>query len=247
MTAELAYRSAVCEREMRVQQVQANCFVSVGRREKTIMTNAILATVEEAEARIVRFADRPIDFETFLDLNTNDEMELRSGVMVKQTVPQLNHEMLFVWLICLLYGYVRQKDLGMVLGSRSTVRIDRYHGRLPDVLFVRKENQAIMQQRAIYGTPDLVIELVSPGDRDSHLIELETDYDSIGVPEVVFINQQTRRVRVLRRRGGAYKTSILTTGDLALETVPGFVLQVEWLFADPRPDELNILTALLNA
>ena len=210
------------------------------------MTNVMLETVEEAEARIVRFAARPIDFETFLDLNINDELELRSGVMVKKMAAQLEHERLFVWLLWLLYGYVKQKDLGTVLGSRSTVRIDRYHGRLPDVLFVRKENQAIVQQRAIYGTPDLVIELVSPGDRASHLIELETDYDSIGVPEVVFVDQQQRQVRVLRRRGETYAESVLTTGEFALESVPGFVLQVEWLFADPRPDELNILNALLS-
>ena len=211
------------------------------------MTSAILATVEEAEARIVRFAARPIDFETFLDLNINSDTELLNGVMVKKMAAQLEHERLFVWLLTLLNLFVTRKDLGTVLGSRSTVRIDRYHGRLPDLLFVRKANQAMVQQRAIYGTPDLVTELVSPGDHNSHLIELETDYDSIGVPEVVFVDQQQRRVRLLRRRGESYEESILTTGALVLETVPGFVLQVEWLFADPRPDELNILNALLNA
>ena len=38
----------------------------------------------------------------------------------------------------------------------------------------------------------------------------------------------------------------MRSGELALETVPGFVLQVEWLFADPRPDEWTLLKSLLE-
>ena len=211
------------------------------------MANGLLATVEEPEARIVRFGERPIDFETFLDLNVHNDMELVGGVMVKKMAAQLEHERLLAWLNWLLYGYVRQKNLGISLGSRTSVEINEFHSRMPDAVFVRQENMAIVQQRAIYGTPDLAVELVSPNDRSSTITEVETDYRAIGVPEIVFIDQQKIRVRILRKRGATYEETILTAGELRLETVPGFVLQVAWLFADPRPDELNILNALLAA
>lgn len=211
------------------------------------MANGLLATVEEPEARIVRFGERAIDFETFLDLNANNDMELVGGVMVKKMAAQLEHEKLLAWLNWLLYGYVRQKNLGISLGSRTSVEINEFHSRMPDAVFVRQENIAIVQQRAIYGTPDLAVELISPHDRPSGITEVETDYRAISVPEIVFIDQQKLRVRLLRKRGAIYEETILTTGEMRFETVPGFVLQVEWLFADPRPDELPILNALLAA
>jgi len=210
------------------------------------MTEVVLATSEEAEARIVRFADRAIDFETFLDLNENNDMELLNGVMVKKMAAQLEHEKLLAWLHTLLYLFVKQKSLGIVLGSRTSVEINTYRGRMPDLLFVRQDNMTIVQQRAIYGAPDMVLELVSPNDRPIGLLEVETDYRTIGVPEIVFIDQQKRRVRFFRRRGSDYHETILLEGTLTFETVPGFELQVQWLFADPRPDELALLNALLQ-
>ena len=62
------------------------------------MTSVIMATSEEAEARIVRFGERAIDFETFLDLNVNNDMELQNGVMVEKMAAQLEHERLHVLL-----------------------------------------------------------------------------------------------------------------------------------------------------
>jgi Uma2 family endonuclease len=211
------------------------------------MTGLMIATSEEAEARIVRFAERAIDFETFLDLNVNNDMELLNGVMVKKMAAQLEHEKLLAWLHTLLYLYVKQKSLGIVLGSRTSVEINTYRSRMPDLLFVRQENMAIVQQRAIYGAPDLVLELVSPNDRPVGLVEVETDYRTVGVPEIVFIDQQKRHVKLLRKHGSNYEETILTEGELIFETVLGFTLHVEWLFADPLPDELSLLNSLLHA
>ena len=41
-----------------------------------------------------------------------------------------------------------------------------------------------MQQKAIYGAPDLMLEVISPNDRPSDIMALEIDYRAIGVPEI---------------------------------------------------------------
>lgn len=202
----------------------------------------------------MHLAGRPIDFETFLDLNHNNDMELIDGVMVQKMAAQLEHERLLAWLFWLLYGYVQQKNLGIVLGSRTTVMIDPYHGRLPDLLFVRQENRGIVQQRAIYGTPDMTLEIISPNDRPSDIIAVETDYYKIGVPEIIFIDQQKKQVRLLHKRAtehdsenqSEYAETILTSGEWKWKTIAGFTLQVEWLFTQPRPNELSLLNSLLS-
>ena len=215
------------------------------------MADVMRNTAEDAEARIVRIGDRAIDFETFLDLNVEYDMELQNGVMVKKMAAQGEHEPLYTWLFTLLYLFTKQKKLGVAGGSRTAVRIDEFHSRLPDLFFVRREHESFIQSRAVYGTPDLAVELVSPNDRPVAIFEVEADYRRIGVPEIMFIDQQKQRVRILRKRGTEqgtdYTETILTEGELAFETAPGFVLQVQWLFAAVRPDELELITALLSA
>src|SRR5437660_18206 len=102
---------------------------------------------------------------------------------------QLEHEKLLRWLSTVLDLFTEERGLGIVLGSRTGVEISTYRGRLPNLLFVRRDRMEIVREKAVYGAPDLVIEIISPGDGPSDIIALETDYRSIGVQEVVFLDQ----------------------------------------------------------
>ena len=185
------------------------------------------------------------------------DTELVRGVIVDRVTVEYPHEAVFVWLISILNSYVRHRKLGVVLGSRSAVKISDNDGRLPDILFVRADNTAIIQNRAIYGTPDLVIEIVSKNDRPHNLVPLELDYRCIGVSESVFIDPQKRRVRRLLKTESGYDETTLTTGRLDFASVPGFWIEVEWLFANgtendnenhiDKPDEFTVTHRLIEA
>ncbi len=211
----------------------------------TPRTEAPTGLTRAVEERVAYFAEHPITFETFLDLSHDIDAELVNGVMVERMAAQLEHEKLFAWLFTILNGYVMRKGLGMVLGSRTAIRINQFGARLPDLLFVRQDRLDIVQQKAIYGAPDLVIEILSPNDRPSDRIALETNYRSIGVAEIWFIDPIKQRVYIQRKTPTDYQEAELTTGNLSSETVSGFALQVEWLFTEPRPDALDTLMALL--
>lgn len=159
---------------------------------------------------------------------------------------QLDHEKLLDWLRFVLGLHVRALNLGIVLGSRTAVEINRFRGRLPDLLFVHQDRIGIVQQKAIYGPPDLIIEVISPTDRPSDVLALETDYRAIGVPEIMFIDQRKHRVRILRRQADDYSEEVLTDGTLAFESLGGVRLRVEWLFVEPRPDERATADTLLE-
>jgi Uma2 family endonuclease len=189
---------------------------------------------------------RPLTFAEFLDsYGPKDQVELIDGVVVERNMVQLDHEKLVDWLRFVIGLYVRAREMGIVLGSRTAVEINQFRGRLPDLLFVRQERMEIVQQKAIYGAPDLIIEVISPTDRPSDVIALETDYRSIGVAEIVFIDQRKHRVRVLRKQESDYVEELLTTGAVVLEALGGIRLEIEWLFSEPRPDERATADALL--
>lgn len=211
------------------------------------MTDLMLDTTRVNEDRIVRHARRPITFAEFLTLTgEDDDTELVGGVLVEKMSAQLEHEKLFAWLFQLLGVYVEKRNLGLVLGSRTAVEISQFDGRLPDMLFVRRERLDIVQQKAIYGAPDLIIELVSPNDRPSDIMGLETDYRSIGVAEIVFIDRPKQRLRLLRKRENGYEEQEQTEGALRFETIASLELQIAWLFQEPRPAVYDTVAALLS-
>src|SRR5438105_2621804 len=81
---------------------------------------------------------RPLPFDEFIDLfGKEDYVELIDGAAVERAMVQLQHEKLLTWLLVLLKVYADRKQLGIVLGSRTPVKIATYRGRLPDLLFVR--------------------------------------------------------------------------------------------------------------
>jgi Uma2 family endonuclease len=189
---------------------------------------------------------RPMTFEEFVRLfGEDDDVELVDGMVVQRVAARDIHEDLQGWLLLIMRGYVSAKGLGIVRGSRTAVKITEHRGRLPDIVFVRKENAQIVQEDGIFGTPDLVVEIWSPGDRLSDMLAKEADYKSIGVLEIWFVDQQRRQVRVLRKGKEGYEEKVMKKGVLRSEVVEGFWVKVEWLFKKPLPNELETLQRLL--
>jgi Uma2 family endonuclease len=202
---------------------------------------------EVVEGRVIRMLDHPITFDEWLDIcGPKDFHELIDGVLVEKPMVQWEHEKAERWLDRVLGSYVDGRELGAVACSRSPVHINNFRGRLPDLFFVRRGRMEIVQEKATYGTPDFVAEIVSPNDRPSHLSALEADYRNLGVPEIWFIDLPRQRLRMLRKQDGGYDETVLTEGDIGLEAVPGFAVRVEWLLREPRPKVPDVLAELLS-
>jgi Uma2 family endonuclease len=127
------------------------------------------------------------------------------------------------------------------------VRISLHRARLPDLLFVRAEHADIVQEDGIFGTPDLIVEILSPTDTPSRLLALEADYRSIGVPEMWFVDLTKKQVRVLWRRDGDYEVRVMRKGILRSRVIDGFWLRVEWLFQKPLPNVWETVQRLLGS
>ncbi len=211
------------------------------------MSELEIYPIENGLPRRMYAAESPIDFATWIDLAQTMDTELHRGVMIDKMAAQYPHEWIFAWLMQVVGMYVTACKMGQVLGSRTAVKITANDGRLPDILFVRADNTDIIKKDAIYGAPDLVIEIVSPNDRPSDLIPLEADYRSIGISEIVFVDPQKKRVRYLCKNGANYSDATISTGQLTFVGVPGFVIEVEWLFADNQPDAFVVFSGLMDA
>ena len=210
------------------------------------MADLLMETEEIVEGRVVHIADRPIPFNQFIEMTQGQWWELVDGVIVEKPMVQLDHELCSGWLYQVMGPYVEERSLGRMLSSRIMVKADDFGGRMPDLLFIRQERIHIAQQKAVYGAPDLIIEIISPNDRPSDIRVLEADYSRLGVPELVFINLRKPEIRLLRKRNGDYEETVITSGPIHFETINGLTLQAEWILKEPRPSVRNTLNSLLS-
>lgn len=195
-----------------------------------------LDRIEETTVKYVR-RDGPITFDEFLDMffETGHYVELVDGCVVEKPMVGWEHEDLLLWLTRVAALYVEDRDLGVVAGSRTAVRIGPLGSRLPDFFFVARHRQDIIQQQAVMEAPDLVIAVRSASSTASEIVALESDYQAIGIPEIILIDPKRRHVRVNRLKDGAYASEVVTGGALGIHSIPGLWFDLRWLFDLPRP------------
>jgi len=84
--------------------------------------------------------------------------------------------------------------------------------RAPDVAFVRQDRIPKPEPRGVWnGPPDLAVEVLSPDDRPEEVREVLAEYLTHGVPVVVLVDPDTRKINVLRPGMSEFA---LATGDV---------------------------------
>jgi Uma2 family endonuclease len=178
---------------------------------------------------------RPLTLEEFYELVDEDtNAELVDGVIIMGLPASTPHETLADFLHRLVGMYVEQKGLGQVLGSRSVIRITGHKGREPDLLFVQADRLDILQQQEIVGPPDLVVEIISPGDTSREVITQQAEYEDLGVREYWQIDQprQVLTVYVRDEAGRFAPVEPDLQGQVHSTVVSGFWLWPAWLWSE---------------
>jgi len=104
----------------------------------------------------------------------------------------------------------------------------------PDYVVVLSEHADIIRDKRIWGVPDLIAEVLSPGSTDyDEVIKLQA-YAKAGVPEYVVIDPSEKRVPVykLERAGHYAPPMIYKEGDtITFGCLPTLPVEVSKLFA----------------
>lgn len=132
----------------------------------------------------------------------------------------------------LLRAYVRERNLGEVMGGEVGI----YTGRNPDtvraadVLFISAGRMAkVTSPGYLDAAPELIVEILSPGDRWIDIHDKLEEYFEIGVLRVWLVDPRRRRVFVYRSPTDVRCVSGEETisGE---EALPGFEISVAAFF-----------------
>jgi len=103
----------------------------------------------------------------------------------------------------------------------------------PDIVVVCDQNK--LDKRGCIGAPDIVVEILSPGNNKKELVNKYDVYEEAGVREywIVSPSDQTFFKYILDEDGKFQPTKLLTIGEeVTTSVLPGFTLNLEDVFRD---------------
>lgn len=154
----------------------------------------------------------------------NKRIELVRGVLMVREPPGGRHGRIAMNVALQLANHVRAHQLGVVYAAETGFTLARHPDtvRAPDVAFVRRERLPTPEPVGFPDlAPDLVVEVLSPGDHSGDILAKIADWLSAGTRLVWVIDPDRQVARVYRQDG----SEAIVTTEQALDgedAVPGF-------------------------
>ncbi len=129
--------------------------------------------------------------EVFLMLPEGTLVELINDVIYVLPIPDYYHQNLSAEISSQIWKFIKNKKPGTCV-PRIDVFFDNKNVLQPDILFIAKENMGIIIDNKIKGSPDLIIEILSPGNRRHDTEKKKIVYEKFGVKEYFIVAPETK-------------------------------------------------------
>jgi len=147
--------------------------------------------------------------------------EIINGEVYETPTPSPKHQVISMRLSVGLGTLVDTHRLGDLYAARIDVILNDEHFVEPDLVFIRRERRAIVTERAIEGTPDLIVEIASPvtAVRDRGI--KRACYAECGVPLYWVVDADLGHVEVYRLHDDSHAPPEIVRDTLTWQPVPG--------------------------
>ena len=171
-------------------------------------------------------------YEDYMRTPDDTRYELLDGELILSPSARTTHQRASINIEHPLIEFVRENELGEVFHAPYDVVLDDFNVVQPDILFVSKERAHIITDLNIQGTPDLVIEILSPSTAQRDRTQKRDLYARRGVPEYWLASADAESVQVLTLQDGEYRVAgIYTAGQTVVSPLlQGFSLNIDDIF-----------------
>jgi len=159
--------------------------------------------------------------------------EVIDGVLYMAAAPNIAHQTAIANFTFYLVLHVTHAGHGRVFPAPCDVVLPgRATPVQPDIVVVLNAHLGIITPGRIIGTPDLVVEILSPGTAGYDRREKQDAYARAGVPEYWVADPYACTIEPLRLDGGLYRSLGVFTGAATLPTlvIAEFPVRVEQFF-----------------
>jgi len=144
-------------------------------------------------------------YKDYLLIDDDKRYEILRGGLIMVPAPFTIHQRLLRNIEDILWNFVKEKKLGEVLVAPTDVVLSEDIVVQPDILFISKEGLDIIKEAAIMGSPDLIVEIISPSSASYDTVEKRDIYEEYGVKEYWLVFPQEKAIEVLALEDGVYR------------------------------------------
>ena len=170
------------------------------------------------------------EFHTLPD--DGNRYELIDGELFVTAAPSRKHYRVHRRLFDAFVAGVELTGWGEVFFAPVEVRLGGPTAVQPDLLVLRMERLPLFAEDAIVGSPDIVVEVLSPSTRRADLDVKRRRYERAGVLEYWIADPINETLTVLVLRGGRFEGAPIAHGLATSEVAPSLAVDVDVLFAD---------------
>jgi Uma2 family endonuclease len=121
--------------------------------------------------------------------------------------------------------FLRKKRIGKIRIAPYDVHFSKQNILQPDILFVKNQNLHKIQDKGLFGAPDLVIEILSPSTSHIDLDEKKLVYEKFGVQEYFIVEPKSKSVFTFFLKNSEYEEQETTEA-----TIKSVLLNTEFVF-----------------
>ncbi len=155
------------------------------------------------ETLITRQPPRTIR-EVFEALPEGTLAQLIENQLIMSPSPTDSHQRILLIISVKIFNYLENHPLGEVRIAPYDVHLDRENVFQPDIVFISKNHLDKIEESGLHGTPDLVIELLSPSTSKYDWNQKKAVYERVGVQEYWIVDPVTKEVQGFFLRDGVF-------------------------------------------
>ncbi len=132
--------------------------------------------------------------EVYMMLPEGTLAELINDTIYMSPTPDYYHQSVSLKLAREISLFAESTNLGECVTAPMDVFFDEKNALQPDIIFISKANLGIINKGKIKGAPDLLIEILSPGNKKHDTEVKKAIYEKFGVKEYFIVDPQSSEV-----------------------------------------------------
>jgi Uma2 family endonuclease len=184
---------------------------------------------------VIRQAERPYTAEDLAQMpDDGRRYEILGGELIVSPAPSIKHQWVSMELSAQIRSFARLQQLGLVFFAPLDVRLGRHDIVQPDIVFILNEHLHILQAWGVEGSPDILVQVVSPSSRLNDRIRKSAIYADEGVLEYWIVDLDTRSILTQELVSGEYVPMPMSEGRATSRILTGLFIDPRDIFAYPE-------------
>ena len=152
--------------------------------------------------------------------------EIVDGEHFVNAAPSLHHQTVSRRIQFQLFAQIERTGRGQVFDAPVDVELADHDIVQPDLVVVLQANESILTPSRMKGSPDLLIEILSPSNESFDRTRKKTAYERSGVAEYWIVDPETRTIEQYVLRDGRYELQPSAADSLRLHVLPDVTIRL---------------------